>query len=106
MLNENEFELEFKNVNVNVIVNCDFDFYCYYLCNGLCCPPPYPTPYPTPAPQPTVFDIINSRGELREQPVLKDLLVIVYGVNIIGTVYCYFLLEVSTSTSVSCFSLG
>ena len=68
-INENECELE--------NVNCD-------LCNGLLCPPPHPTPYPTPAPQPTVFDFINSRAGLREQPVLKDLFVIVYGVNIIG----------------------
>ena len=59
-LNNVENGLEFENV----IGNCEFDFYYYDLCNGLCCT--------TPTPLVMGFEFTDSRVELREQLVLNS----------------------------------
>ena len=74
--------------NLNNVCDCfNENFYCDgYYC-GVLSPP-----YPTPTPDAPIVDFINSRAELREQLVLKDLFDIIYGDfgienNVINQIY-------------------
>ena len=68
ILNENENELRFELQRDFKNTNCAFGFY-----NGTCGEWLPPTPTRTPCHHATLFDLINSRVESREQLALKDI---------------------------------